>query len=247
MLENTVEISSILLTFIALSMGTYYDLKFREISPWLWIPFIALGIVFIILKILLGLLNVILIIFSLIAPLVTLLFSYVGLIGGADFLALLSIALLLPKCPDILGFSLFPPSLVILSYSIFMMVGISIGIAIINVLFYRNELRRVPRRLKVLYLFTALPLKTNTILNTKYWFLLEIPWENKFRISFDIEEDPSKYREILSRKLKNGEIKNVTRIWVTWGVPHIALYLLGFLLFIVVKDSVLLKIISSVI
>ena len=247
MLEDVVDISSIILTLMVLIVATYYDLKFREINPWLWVPFIAFGTVFTVYKLLLGVLDVIIIMFSLIAPLTTLLLTYVGLIGGADFLALLSIALLMPKCPDILGFSLLPPSLVILAYSVFIMVGISLGIAIINILLYRNELKRVPRRLRILYLFTALPLRVNTILNTKFWFLLEIPWENKFRATFDINEDPSKHREVLSKKLNERAIEDVTRIWSTWGIPHIALYFIGFLIFLALKDNILLRIITTII
>lgn len=240
-------ISDFILTFIVLAIATYYDLRFREINPWLWIPFIGLGVILTMYKLLLGVLNILIIIFSLIAPLATLLFTYIGLMGGADFLALLTIALLMPKCPDILGFALFPPSLVILAYSVFIMVGISLGIAITNILLYRNEIKRVPLRLRVLYLFTALPLRASTILNTKFWFLLEIPWENKFRITFDINEDPSKHREILLKKLSEGVIENTTRIWSTWGVPHIALYFLGFLMFLALKDDILLKIITAII
>ncbi len=233
------------LTIAALSITTYYDIRSRDVDPRVWIPFIIPGAVITFVAIIDNMVSPLWIAFSYIAPAITLLAMITGLMGGADFLALLTLTLLNPVPTCLYRFTILPPSLITLAYSVIAMCFLSLSFLIINLAIFRHELARVPWKYRVVYAFTALPLKVSTVLKTKFWYLLEIPWNGKFRLTFNIEEDPSKHRAKLRELIERNSISQNCRVWCTWGVPHILLYLIGYLLYLIIGDFPLVEFIKS--
>ncbi len=236
-----------------LSVASYMDIKSREIDPRLWIPFIAIGIVISAVKIYFGELDAIYLAINLLAPLMIAILAFQGLIGFADFFALLAISLLITE-PFSMN-ALIPPSIMILLISNLSIVfGSMIPLTIINLRHYRMVKKICGSGLRsFIIISTSRIMSIEKYLSKKHYFPLMYPiytpkgnpddtasggsvgWE--CRTSFLIDEEPEEYKREFESMIKSGAIDSNTLIAVSWGIPFIAFMLISVALYPLIGEA----------
>lgn len=97
----------------------------------------------------------------------------------------------------------------------------------------------------IVIIATGKPVKIKDYLHTKHTYVLQLyrfttkGIDVKFRATFSIEEDPETQKTLIKSLIKQGYLKESDYIWITHGVPFITLILTGFVLVLVVGDTVL--------
>lgn len=248
---------------LVLTIFSYYDIKYRDIpDKYVWISLYISVVLFcisiffyfnmyieylvigyVLLSILLG------------TGLFTTMYLY-GLIGKADVFIVSEIALLFPFI-DVYELVIYrskidlnlPPILPIILYSTLL----SLFIALFRTLFVSIKYRdTIPKELslykKILLVLIGRPMRVNEFLETKHYYpltLLEIHngvLVKKYRFVFNVEEeDYSIYQNEYREMIRSGYLSSSEVIWVTYGIPFLVPLLLGFIVFIIIGDYLLLK------
>ncbi|MEM1982640.1 MAG: A24 family peptidase C-terminal domain-containing protein [Sulfolobales archaeon] len=228
-LEINHDIIPISITLITLIIATFYDLKTREIREIIWVPALVFSAVFTYLIIRP---SILVFIFSVIPAILLLILAVVGLIGGADFLAILLIGISTPIL------NVLPISLLTLFYSALIPSALIMYNLLVNTTVYIDEYKklRCVGASKWLLLFLGKPMKVKVFTKSKFMYPLTVFRCNPnkcdvvCRSSFDIDEDFKNHINTISNYLSNGCIKEDDYIWVTPALPHILFITIGYLL-----------------
>lgn len=228
------------IAIVMLLVTSYMDLKTREIEPRIWIPFGVIAIALIVARVYAGdeSINYLYILLSLIAPAILLALSLVGMMGLADPIAMLIVAILIPTPPPGL---LIPPSMFILALSsLSMLFTLVIPISIYNIK-YLQMIRRIcgSLYLTIVIATTGIAIPIERYERTRFLYPLIYPEKQKHedsirwicRASFNIDEDPGEHRTRIKALAETGLIKKEEKIFVTWGVPYILFVLIGTILY----------------
>uniref|UniRef100_A0A7C2VD73 Uncharacterized protein n=1 Tax=Ignisphaera aggregans TaxID=334771 RepID=A0A7C2VD73_9CREN len=257
-----VSVFKVLITIVTFGYAAISDWIKREINPLVWVPSIVLGIAIntVVIRYFftnmpqygdLFKLHLILSLgVSAVFIVLSIFLSFVlGLMGGADVLALASFTSLYPANTEIIylilskigfiGFNsnvlLFLPSivLILLSYSI-----ILLGIVITNVVYnamHREHLRKLalPLRKKILYFIIGRFVNVRDINTKRFYYPIYVPGVVE-RVSFNVDEDHHLWIE----RLRSLDPETV--IVCTWGIPMVTLISIPVFLYVFMLISILL-------
>jgi len=238
---------------------SFLDLKSREIEPRIWLYY-GIPLAFLtVIEAFFTNVPVKLFLFSLFFGLITVgglsgVLYYVGLLGGGDVFGLIVIGIAHPVnpihyiYPSKLTSIIFPPIITTLLFASLAASALSIIIFFNNILRHRKDLARLPSKsLKIAYLFTATPIKAGDLVEKKFWYPLERPWEkNRFRLNFNVEEDDAILRGKINSLIKEGRIESKTKIWSTYGIPFIIYIFLGYIIMLIGGENAILMILQHI-
>ncbi|HDM36166.1 MAG TPA: peptidase A24 [Candidatus Syntrophoarchaeum butanivorans] len=227
----------------------YSDIKWRRVTNKLWIPMIGLGVPFLIVdfiekginSILPALISIVLV-FLLVYAL-----YYLGVFGGADAKALISISILIPFYPSLNIFGYHLPFYGLPIHQIFALSvlgnGVLIGVIIPIALFIHNSISSLRERKKpdsIFLSFIGYRKPITELRDAKHLRLLEIHEEKDGSIYKHyrfggIKIDGELIRQ-LERYLAAGMIDE--KVWVTPGLPFMVTITLGFLVAIIWGDMI---------
>ncbi len=181
--------------------------------------------------------NVFFLIFSLMPAILLLIMALLGMIGGADFLAILLIGLAHPK------FILIPVSLLTLIYSLIIPLLLIIYYVICNLVKFRDILQKikcVTGRKAYLVLFGR-PVKISDFMSMKFTYLLTIPSNDGFvcRASFSLEEEEEKAKELVAKYVSKNILSLNDYVWVTPALPHVLFILIGYVLALLTPEQLI--------
>jgi len=233
------EILVVASTLTTLAYASYRDIKYRDIPEVTWVPAIIISVV---INTLTGKYDLMHTALSMFPVLIVFIMSLLGMIGGADFLALLTIAIAHPQ------FLLLPVSLLTLLYSLLIPLGLMIYYAICNTVLHRQLLNRIEckeGRKSYLILFGR-PMSAKELLEKKFTYPLTIPvGKGEFicRPSFsDDDEEEERIKERIKGAIVRGELQSNEKLWVTPGLPHVVFFLIGYVLALLTPQQYLLTI-----
>lgn len=229
--------------FISYGYAALSDYIKREINPLVWIPPIALGVA---INIILSrhisdlvpyytnVINthvVLSVIVALIIIVLTSVLSFIlGLMGGADVLALAAFASLYPANMEMLYASiskglftnsrlfivLLLPSVIIVLLLYLVILILLIAINILYNIVHMNRIRRIqaPLYKKVIYLMFGRVIRIKDFVSKRFYYPIYVPGVIE-RITFNIDEDYKLWIE----RLRSMDQETV--IVATWGIPMV--------------------------
>jgi len=233
---------------------TILDLKYREVEPKIWLIFGIISALFTGIELSIYGLSFEKILYLTASVTIALtvggLAYFFNLFGGADFFALLVLAILHPWYPTKPAFMLkisMPFILVVLINSLIA----SIIMPFLNLLRNIRYLKvlyeaKMPFRYKLAFLLLGYPISIHKYLSTKFVFpliLYEKTSEGKLRVryrfSFSIDEEHYEHQMKLRRLVNEGLIDKNTLIWVTQGIPLLVFLTFGYVFSLIVGDIIL--------
>lgn len=248
---------------------SYLDLKYREVPDKLLYLFVLTCIIFSSINIYINLivkckpLILELILFTLsimIGPLFSYILYRLDFLGPADvyIIAGLSLAFYNDLIYDIALLKSLqpihvPPIIPILFYSNIIMAFYIPYNMLRNIVKYDRVLppKNIGVKKWIVIIATGRPIKIKDYLHTKHTYVLQLYRLTReginveFRTTFSIEEDPEAQKTMIKSLIKQGYLKEDDYIWITHGVPFIALILTGFVLVLVTGDTIL-QVIASI-
>lgn len=265
-----VDTAKIVVSLVVLIVFSIYDIKYRDIPDiYVWL-FLGVSIALFTFSIPIYMQygpSYLVISFILISLLfgagVPLILYFLGYMGAADVIVIVSLAFLFPYM-DVYKYSLLtsdsdyvhiPPVFVIVLYSTLVCVMYLPFRALYTWLVHRDKLpRNIGRILKLVYLFTGTPMKISDYLKSKHYYPLMVFKESDYgveiiyRSSFNVEdEDYAVHQKHLRHLIDKGRISPDSYIWVTYGIPYIVPLLLGLLLLFIIGDYPLLQLFKIII
>jgi len=222
-------------TLLTLVYASYRDLKLRDIPELTWVPATLLAIV---LNVTYGeYIDMLFLLFSLMPAILLLIMSLLGMIGGADFLAILLIGLAHPK------FILMPVSLLTLIYSLIIPLLLIIYYAIYNLVKFRDVLKKIKcvTGRKVYLVLFGKPVKISDFMSMKFTYLLTIPSNDGFtcRASFSLEEEEEEAKELIAKYVNKNMLSLNDYVWVTPALPHVLFILVGYVLALLTPEQLI--------
>ncbi len=179
--------------------------------------------------------------FSLMPAVLLLIMSLLGMIGGADFLAILLIGLAHPK------FILIPISLLTLIYSLIIPLLLIVYYVICNLVKFRDVLEKIKcvTGRKVYLVLFGKPVKISDFMSMKFAYLLTIPSSDGFicRASFSLEEEEEKAKELVAKCINKNILSLNDYVWVTPALPHVLFILVGYMLALLTPEQMIIHII----
>ena len=217
-------------SLVMLVVASIFDIKSREVPDRLWIPFLPM-VVFTYLE--LDYVNTFVFVYS-VAVSVAVLFvlTKLGLMGGADVVLM---ALLGLGNPVVLPL-FFPRFSLIGGEAITVLIYTSLLIAlsgVSNLLRNYSHTKGLDMKTRLVLAYSGKRMKVRDFLNSKFHFPLTVIDDKgnvKLRTTFQVEEDDRVWREKYAELVRKGVLKEDAEIWVTWGVPVIPFFLLGYVL-----------------
>ena len=204
------------------------DVRSRDIPEITWLPasIIALAV-----NLMYG--NYVLMhtVFSLVPSAIVLIMAFLGLMGGADSLALLMIGIAFPK------FLVVPISLLTLIYSLIPPIILMIYYLIVNVTVNRKVFKVINctegKFAKYLLPLLGRPISVEKYLMGRFIYPLTIPLGNSefiCRTYFGDDDEEEKVRRGIEELVRAGVLRPNDKIIVTPALPHILFILIGFII-----------------
>lgn len=247
---NPLDAARILLSLMMLGYASWIDLRTREIYDLVWVVFGAFGLIIAVYEVYSGTLSLtglaIPVVFSVV---VSFALGYLGLFGGADVLAFITLAVLNPCAPrgiePYLGISSIIYPLTLFSNSA--LAGASFAV----VLFTRNLTLSVNGRAlfegyaseplwrRLVMMATGYKIEVGEVRGPPFQYPLELPPEEgaqgrRLILLPDIEDDDAA-EEVFRRLREAGYID----LWVSYTLPFIVFIAIGYLLTLFVGDIAL--------
>ncbi|MGC9148473.1 MAG: A24 family peptidase C-terminal domain-containing protein [Sulfolobales archaeon] len=224
-----------IIALVMLAIGSYSDIKTREIDPKLWIFSGVIASIIYITR--LGESDLLIYtLLSLLAPLLVFLLAFLGFMGYADFFAFLVLVFLIPK--PLTKDLILPPLIIILLLSDLILLFYSLPMSIASMRYYSFVAAKCSSHLKtLLIIFTGYPQSIKKYLMSKYMFPLVYPVkegsETKWicRSTFDIEEEPEYYKDLFKKLIDEDPLLKDQVIIVSWGAPYVFYVFLGVLIY----------------
>jgi len=254
----------LIFAILVLGYTSILDYKYREVEPnslyiSIIIAFILTSAEIVIYR-MLSLYHILSLTLSILTVVVIGIISYLtGLIGGADILILIFLALLFPwkftvnNLPLVKFITL--PIITFLINSLIIVVFYSLYFLFMNLTKYKHEVSRIntPLHMKITILFTGIPMKVSKYLKSKFFYPLEIvrirddgSIVREYRVTFNIEEEYKDHIEYVKKLVEQGILSQDSYIWVTPGIPLIVFILLGFILSVVLGDIILYSFLKTI-
>jgi preflagellin peptidase FlaK len=232
-----------LLAFLMLSIGSYNDIRTREIHDIVWLVFGGAGLGLDLYELFLGSLSLTQLLVSVgFMSILMAVFGFFKLFGGADLLAFIALSLIHPRPPKYL-FSYWgwgPPLFAFTLVSNTALVGIFTPFLILfrNLLSistvdnFFQSLEGLPFWKKTILLFTGVYINSEAVKGVPFHYPLETR-EGEIRLRANIWDDEEAENVLFSLK------KEKSRIWVSITLPYVAVMLGGYVLSVVFGDILL--------
>ncbi len=178
--------------------------------------------------------------FSSILVAVLALTAITGIMGWGDVFSFMLIMIAQPL-PSF-AVELLPPLLVTVMLFSLSIVLLFIIQSIYNLAFnfkHITSLRYI--RYKIVYPLIGRPMKIKDILVSKWWYPLNLC--NRYSVRFNIYMDPPDVYRLVKEAVKKGCHSMDDYVWVTYGVPGVAIITLSYLLTLVIGDSLIINLI----
>lgn len=223
MIEGPVADLRLVLALGMLGLATYWDLKTREISDYLWIAFGAASAVLILFTPNIGSALIGAGISLIVAPVVLLIWRF-GLFGGADALGIIVLAALAPEFTLVSG--VITPFTIITNSAILSTAPIIINVARNLISLARGQkifsgLEGEPKGKKIIALFLGYRAKNP-----------------KFSFSIEKSEGSSKKFDFSPKNPDDAEFCSTPDTWVTPGLPYMIYIMSGFVIQLVYGDII---------
>jgi Flp pilus assembly protein protease CpaA len=206
-----------LVVIATLMYASYRDLLTREIPEVVWLPAYLIAIAGVLMRFLGGYYAPLEVFLSLMPALVYLILFLVGLLGGADFLALLLVTIA----------HLHEPLIPLLTFVISSL--IPVPLILLNLVENTIRSKKIMESIvcvqgtkKFLY-FVGRPATATHFLKKKYVFLHTYPTEGGYicSSSVDVDIDFEKQREIVAEALRRGLMKPEDYVIYSPALPHV--------------------------
>ena len=227
----------------ALVAASIYDLRSREVPLWLVVTgYVAAAAVHGVEVYLAGAEPLPILVYATAVNAVVIVAVYalvrIGYMGEGD-LAAYGLVWASTALKPMAGCCVFPLLFTSLTYSVALQVSLALAILVYNLALHRRELSVLPIRLRLLYSFTAVPVRASKAVSMEgWWYPLTLC---RKRVSaFDVREDAWKLREELRRDIESGCIKPDDTVWVSYGIPAVPFIAAGLALAILVHDRLIL-------
>ena len=240
--DTTIGVVRVALTLGMLGYTSYSDIKTREVSDLVWIIFGGAGLVICVYEALIGVLDIWIISISLGFMLAfAALTGFLGLFGGADLLAFITLALLTPYTPvnPPYGFKpiVFPLSLV--TNAVVTSCILMVWVLFLNLVtgISWNGLNSEPLWKKLAVLISGRRVNVSKIRGPPYDYPLEILGPDGVRrlsISLGVMEDEPAWKIIQDLKTSGVEM-----VWMTKTIPFLVSLLVGFIITLFAGDLML--------
>ena len=249
-----IDLAAIIVTFFFFALGSYFDLKTREVDDRVWLIYAPIGGALTVLRLLN---DPSLLLITLVSIAVTVLVSfglfYFGLFGGADSKAIMCLGLTMPLPPTIfqplLGYvhPVFPLVVIIIGFICSAFAGVWIGFR--NLLVYAREGRRMFEGLeheawwrKASAMILGYRTELSKLRSTFYLYPMEqIVQDNEgahrtlklyVNAEADREQAVSEFSDLATKEGYHG------RVWVTPGLPMLLFLLIGLGFTLVLGDAI---------
>lgn len=251
---ETIDMAAIVVSLFFFGLGSYYDVKAREVDDWVWLLYAPIGVALTVLRVFYdpSLLND-----TLLSIGITALFSfalfYFGLFGGADFKAIVCLGLTLPLPPTsfqpVIGYvhPVFPLVVVIEGFVCEAFAAVWIGLK--NLLSYAREgrtmfdgLEHESRWRKASAMILGYPTEVSKLRSTFYLYPMEQITRDEegthrslklyVNAEADREEEVRKFCESADQVGYGG------KVWVTPGLPMLVFVLIGLGLTLILGDVI---------
>jgi preflagellin peptidase FlaK len=241
---STVEYSAILVSIFFFGLGSFYDLKAREVDDWVWLAYGFVGAPLTIVRLYL---HPTLLLLTTVSIVITLVVSlglfYAGLFGGADAKAIICLGVTIPLAPmsfqSLLGYlhPFFPITVAVMAFVCSVSIVVYYGGR--NSIAYARNGRRMfegmtkePLGKKILASMTGYRTDISRLKSTFYLYPMEEVDPNnahrRFKLFFGAEADRdrmvSEFTNSLSRLGYEG------KVWVTPGLPMLLFVLIGLII-----------------
>jgi preflagellin peptidase FlaK len=248
------DVASILITLVFFSLGSYFDLKSREVSDRVWLAYAPFGVALTIGRLIVDQSASFLVLAS-ICLTVVLSFGlfYLGLFGGADAKAILCMGLAIPINPStyrpLIGYAypFFPIIVTITSYLCSTSVVLWLGLRNIVDYLHRGEqmfegFHEESGWRKALACLTGFPVELARLRSTFYLYPMEKIVQSEstvhraFRLFVSAEED--REQEILTLENQLQQIEYAGEVWVTPGLPQLLFLLIALIITLIAGDPI---------
>lgn len=234
---------SILVTLVFFSLGSYYDMKAREVSDKVWLVYAPIGIGLTVGHVILEPSSLFLIAISaVVTVLIAFGLFYLGLFGGADAKAILCLGATMPLAPSsyqaIIGYvhPFFPLVVTITSYLCSTSVILWLGLSNLGRYLRRgdrmfNGLSEESGWKKLLACITGYPVEQAELRSKFHLYPMEevVETDSGFRRAFKLfvsaEEDRDE--EVAKLESQISRMGYVGEVWVTPGLPHLVFLLVA--------------------
>lgn len=242
----------VFVTLFFFSVGSYYDMKAREVSDKVWLVYAPIGIGLTVGHLILDPSTLLLTIISAaVTALIAFGLFFLGLFGGADAKAILCLGATMPLVPSsyqtVFGYihPFFPLVVTITSYlcstSVIVWLGLSnLGRYVHGGSCMFNGLSEESLWKKILACITGYPCEQAKLRSTLYLYPMEDVLETNsgprrfLKLFVSAEEDRAE--EITKLEGKLAAMGYVGDVWVTPGLPHLVFLLLAILITLMLGD-----------
>ena len=246
--------ASILITFVFFSLGSYFDVKSREVSDRVWLAYAPFGVALTIGRLIVSQSALFLVAASIsLTVVVSFGLFYLGLFGGADTKAILCLGLAIPIAPStyrpLIGYAypFFPIVVTITSYLCSTSVVVWLGLRNIGHYIHRGKqmfegFHEESTWRKALACLTGFPVEQARLRSTFYLYPMEeVVRSNSgvhraFRLFVSAEEDRDQEISRLENQLQ--QIEYAGEVWVTPGLPQLLFLLVALIITLIMGDTI---------
>ena len=249
-----VDFAAIIVTVFFFGLGSYFDLKTREVDDWVWLAYGPIGLALTVVRLLVDPSTLFLTLVSIaITTVVSFGLFYFGLFGGADCKAIICLGLTMPLPPSsfqpVLGYlhPVFPVVVVVTGF--LCSVAIAVWYGLRNLATYLARRERMFEGLqeegwwrKVMACILGYRTELLKLRSTFYLYPMEEVVQGAegthraLKLYMNAETD----REPLASELSDSLAKlgYEGKVWVTPGIPMLLFILIGLILTLILGDIV---------
>jgi Flp pilus assembly protein protease CpaA len=250
---HVTEFSSILISLSFFALGSWFDLKTREVSDRVWMVYAPLGLALTIYHLTANQSSLFLTLLSIaLTTFLSLGLFYLGLLGGADSKAIICLGLTIPLAPtgfqSVSGYAypFFPIAVVIMGFLCSASTCIWLGLR--NLLMFstgQKMFEGLEHELiwrKVLASITGYPTTVSRLRETFYLYPMEEVVEDSdgsrraFQLFLNAEADRDRLVSEFDESLP--KVGSPSKIWVTPGLPMLLFILLGLIVTLILGDPI---------
>jgi len=246
--------AAIAASLVLFALGSFYDMKTREVNDWVWVAYGTLGLALTVLRLLLDPSPLFLTLVSIaVTTLVSFGMFYLGLFGGADAKAIVCLGLAIPLPPShyqvLIGYvhPVFPLVVVILGFVCSASIGL--WLAARNFLAYLREGKRIFQGLeheaagkKILAMITGYRTDLSKLRSTFYLYPMEEiavgpdGAHQAFKLFVSAESDRDQLVSNFVDQFSKAGFQG--RVWVTPGLPMLVFLFLGLIIALIFGDLI---------
>ncbi len=230
-----------------LIVASYYDIREREVpSKLMYITVIVAVLSSTMQSVFEGYASIHILVYAwtvnIIILLSTALLVRLGMLGSGDLVALVAVAAATATKP-LNSSCVFPLLFASFTYAVAGQALLALGILVYNLVKVKH-LSKLPIRLRLVYMFTAIPVKAEKAVAMKGWWY-PLTFCNKMLIGFNVNADPDQLRRMLEKDIEKGCIRPDDIVWVSYGLPALPFIAAGVAASLIVGDKPLLALVEA--